>query len=129
MSKYNNQNLVKLDLRVSCTVFWKYQMTITVNRDDFRESNENPNINISNSCCNSTKSPVFSRLDRFLCDAMISHIHEDLALNGTEEQIAQLCDISSKFHIHGHTTESLLYGKSDIQHTDQVECVYICSHC
>jgi hypothetical protein len=135
----NNGNNITLDLRVSCNTFWKYEMKLTVNRDDFVEPNAN-NANDINcggggagsggSCCSDAKkTPVFSRLERFLCDEMISHIHEDLALNGQEELIEKLCDISSKFHVHGHTTRSLLYHQSNAPHADHGGCIYICTHC
>jgi hypothetical protein len=78
----NNGNHVTLDLRVSCNTFWKYEMKLDVNRDDFVEPNANNANDIINcgggggSCCNDAKkTPVFSRLERFLCDAMISHIN------------------------------------------------------
>ena len=134
----NNSNCVTLDLRVSCNTFWKYEMKLRVNRDDFVE----PNENIVNgggcgggggggSCFNSDnkKTPTFSRLERHLCDTMIAHIHEDLALNGQEELIEKLCEISSKFHIHGHTTRSLLYHQSNAPHADHGGLIYICTHC
>lgn len=133
-----NGNTVTLDLRVSCNTFWKYQMNLTIDRDDFIESNDeinsnSANINVNvNTCFHGNKTPVFSRLERHLCDAMIAHIHEDLLLNGQEgqeDQIEKLCEISSKFHIHGHTTNSLLYHQSNAPHADHGGCIYICTHC
>jgi len=125
-----NGNTVVLDLRVSCNTFYKYQMMLTVNRSDFTD---NVNINEMNAGINCgdrvNKTQTFSRLERLLCDAMISHIHEDLAMNGEEEQIKKLCEISSKFHIHGHTTHSLLYHQSNAPHADHGGCIYICTHC
>jgi hypothetical protein len=126
-------NFVTLDLRVSCNTFLKYQMNLKIDRDEFVESNDERNsndINInSNSCFHGNKTPVFSRLERYLCDAMIAHIHEDLLLNGQEDQIEKLCEVSSKFHIHGHTTNSLLYSQSNAPHADHGGCIYICTHC
>jgi hypothetical protein len=133
----NNGNNVTLDLRVSCNTFWKYEMKLAINRDDYVEPNEN-SINCGGggagaggSCFNSDdkKTRTFSRLERFMCDAMIAHIHEDLALTGQEELIEKLCDISSKFHIHGHTTRSLLYHQSNAPHADHGGLIYICTHC
>jgi hypothetical protein len=128
-----NGNTVTLDLRVSCNTFWKYQMNLKVDRDEFIEPNDernSNNININtNSCFHEKKTPVFSRLERHLCDAMIAHIHEDLLLNGQEDQIEKLCEVSSKFHIHGHTTKSLLYHQSNAPHADHGGCIYICTHC
>ena len=126
----NNSNHVTLDLRVSCTTFWKYEMKLNINRDDFVEPNENDIVN--GGCgggCDNKKTRTFSRLERHLCDTMIAHIHEDLALNGQEELIEKLCDISSKFHIHGHTTRSLLYHQSNAPHADHGGLIYICTHC
>ena len=111
---------VNLDLHVSCSIFWKYQLKLKVNCDDYLDNNINSN---------NTNVSSFSRLERYLCDAMISHIHEDLALNNDEEKIQQLCDISSKFHIHGHTTESLLLKQSNSPHADHNGIIYICTHC
>jgi hypothetical protein len=135
----NNGNNVTLDLRVSCNTFYKYEMKLAVNRDDFVEPNEN-DINCGGgggggaaggNCFNSDnkKTRTFSRLERFMCDAMIAHIHEDLALTGQEDLIEKLCDISSKFHIHGHTTRSLLYHQSNYPHADHGGLIYICTHC
>jgi hypothetical protein len=133
----NNSNHVTLDLRVSCNTFWKYEMKLSINRDDFVEPNENDIVNggcgggAAASCFNSDnkKTRTFSRLERQMCDAMIAHIHEDLALNGQEELIEKLCEISSKFHIHGHTTRSLLYHQSNAPHADHGGLIYICTHC
>ena len=134
----NNNNRVTLDLRVSCNTFWKYEMKLDVNRDDFVEPNENDIVNggcgggaAGGSCFNSDnkKTRTFSRLERFMCDAMIAHSHEDLAMNGQEELIEKLCEISSKFHIHGHTTRSLLYHQSNYPHADHGGLIYICTHC
>ena len=134
----NNGNYITLDLRVSCNTFWKYEMKLSINRDDYVEPNENDIVNgggggadAGGSCFNSDnkKTCTFSRLERFMCDAMIAHIHEDLAINGQEELIEKLCDISSKFHIHGHTTRSLLYHQSNAPHADHGGCIYICTHC
>lgn len=138
----NNGNNVTLDLRMSCNTFWKYEMKLLVNRDDFIEQNDNDILNsgggaygsggaYGGSCFNddNKKTRTFSRLERFLCDSMIAHIHEDLATNGQEELIEKLCDISSKFHIHGHTTRSLLYLQSNAPHADHGGCIYICTHC
>jgi hypothetical protein len=137
--KNNNGNNVTLDLRVSCNTFWKYEMKLTINRDDYVEPNENNIVNggcgggggAAASCFNSDnkKTRTFSRLERHLCDAMIAHIHEDLATNGQEELIEKLCEISSKFHIHGHTTRSLLYHQSNAPHADHGGLIYICTHC
>jgi hypothetical protein len=128
-----NGNMVTLDLRVSCDTFWKYQMNYTVDRDDYFDHDDhdnNSNININkNGCCHEKKTATFSRLERELCDAMIAHIHEDLLLNGQEECIQRLCEVSNKFHIHGHTTRSLLYHQSNAPHADHGGLIYICSHC
>ena len=122
----NNANTVTLDLRVSCNTFWKYEMKLTVDRDEYIDPDNNLNIN---GCCNENKTATFSRLERDLCDAMIAHIHEDLLLSGDEDKVQKLCEVSSKFHIHGHTTHSLLYRQSNAPHADHGGCIYICTHC
>ncbi len=124
----NNANTVTLDLRVSCNTFWKYEMKLTVRRDEYIDPDNNNNLNI-NGCCHEKKTATFSRLERDLCDAMIAHIHEDLLLNGQEELVEKLSEVSSKFHIHGHTTHSLLYRQSNAPHADHGGCIYICTHC
>ena len=96
---------------------------LKVNCDEFVEPVSNINSHTD------AKTPVFSRLERHLCDAMIAHIHEDLAINNDEEKIQQLCEISNKFHIHGHTTRSLLQFQSNAPHADHGGCIYICTHC
>ena len=121
-----NGNTVTLDLRVSCNTFWKYEMKLTVDRDEYVDPNNNFNIN---GCCHEKKTATFSRLERDLCDAMIAHIHEDLLLNGQEELVEKLSEVSSKFHIHGHTTRSLLYQQSNAPHADHGGLIYICTHC
>ena len=123
----NNANTVTLDLRVSCNTFWKYEMKLTVDRDEYIDPDNN-NLNI-NGCCHGKKTATFSRLERDLCDAMIAHIHEDLLLSGDEDKVQKLCEVSSKFHIHGHTTHSLLYRQSNAPHADHGGCIYICTHC
>ena len=123
----NNANTVTLDLRVSCNTFWKYEMKLTVDRDEYIDPDNN-NLNI-NGCCHEKKTATFSRLERDLCDAMIAHIHEDLLLSGDEDKVQKLCEVSSKFHIHGHTTHSLLYRQSNAPHADHGGCIYICTHC
>lgn len=109
----------EINLHVSCQVFWEYTMKISVSREDYIENNNIPEIN--NGCCDHCQSPTFLRLERFLCDSMISHIHEDLALKGDDEKILKLSDISGKFHIHGQTTNSILNSNNNP--------IYICSHC
>jgi hypothetical protein len=122
-----NGNTVTLDLRVSCETFWKYELKCAIDRDEYVDDNNN-NIT-GNGCCHEKKTAVFSRLERDLCDAMIAHIHEDLLLNGQEELVQKLSEVSSKFHIHGHTTNSLLYQQSNAPHADHGGLIYICSHC
>ena len=118
MNNKDIENNVELELRVSCEIFWKYEMKLIINKNDYIESNISNEIN--NGCCDHSKSRTFSRLERYLCDSMISYIHEDLAINGDDVKILQLCERSGKFHIHGQTTNSLLNNHNSI---------FICSHC
>ena len=112
-----NNNNITLDLHVSCPIFWKYQLKINVDCDDY----------LSSTCDINMLTSSFSRLERYLCDAMISHTHEDLALTNDDEKIKQLCEVSSKFHIHGHTAESILRKQDNNTNTESI--IYICSHC
>jgi hypothetical protein len=109
--------MIELHLRVSCQVFWDYEMKININEAEYTEDDNN----LNNGCCVHCQSPVFLRLERFLCDSMISQIHEDLAMKGLDAKILQLSDLSSKYHIHGQTTNSILNSNTNP--------VYICSHC
>ena len=122
-----NGNTVTLDLRVSCNTFWKYEMKLKVNRDEYHDPDNNTYFR---TCFgHEQKTAMYSRLERDLCDAMIAHIHEDLLLNGQEELVEKLSELSSKFHIHGHTTRSLLYQQSNAPHADHGGLIYICTHC
>ena len=118
-----NGNIITLDLRVSCDTFWKYEMKLKVNRDEYYDPENNTYFR------HEQKTAMYSRLERDLCDAMIAHIHEDLLLNGQEELVEKLSEVSSKFHIHGHTTRSLLYQQSNAPHADHGGLIYICTHC
>jgi len=123
----NGNNTVTLDLRVSCDTFWKYEMKLRVNRDEYHDPENNTYFR---TCFgHEQKTAMYSRLERDLCDAMIAHIHEDLLLNGQEELVEKLSEVSSKFHIHGHTTRSLLYQQSNGPHADHGGLIYICTHC
>ena len=56
----NNGNNVTLDLRVSCNTFWKYEMKLSIDRNDFVEPNENDIVNggggaAGGDCFNSNK--------------------------------------------------------------------------
>jgi hypothetical protein len=122
-----NGNTITLDLRVSCDTFWKYEMKLKVNRDEYHDPENNTYFR---TCFgHEQKTAMYSRLERDLCDAMIAHIHEDLLLNGQEELVEKLSELSSKFHIHGHTTRSLLYQQSNAPHADHGGLIYICTHC
>ena len=128
-----NGNTVTLELRVSCDTFWKYELKCVIDCDEYIDDNDDDNnINANgngNRCFHEKKTATFSRLERDLCDAMIAHIHEDLLLNGQEDLVQKLSEVSSKFHIHGHTTNSLLYQQSNAPHADHGGLIYICSHC
>jgi len=113
--------MIELHLRVSCQIFWEYEMKLTINEAEYTTEDDNNISDINNDCCDHCQSPVFLRLERFLCDSIISHIHEDLAMKGQDEKILQLSDLSSKYHIHGQTTHSILNSNKNP--------IYICSHC
>jgi hypothetical protein len=102
-------------------------MKLTVDRDEYHDPENNTYFR---TCFgHEEKTAMYSRLERDLCDAMIAHIHEDLLLNGQEELVEKLSEVSSKFHIHGHTTRSLLYQQSNAPHADHGGIIFICSHC
>jgi hypothetical protein len=123
-----NGNTVTLDLYISCDELGKYQMKLRLNRDEYYDPENNTYFR---TCFgHEQKTDMYSRLEKDLCDAMIAHIREDLLLNGQEEQVQKLCEVSSKFHVHGHTTRSLLYQQqSKDPHADNGGSIYICTHC
>ena len=41
MNSNENGNTVTLDLRVSCDTFWKYEMKLKVNRDEYHDPENN----------------------------------------------------------------------------------------
>lgn len=41
MNSNENGNTVTLDLRVSCNTFWKYEMKLTVDRDEYHDPENN----------------------------------------------------------------------------------------
>ena len=122
-----NGNTVTLNLYISCDALGKYQMKYNIDRDEYHD-NEN-NTYFRTCFGHEKKTATLSRLERNLCDAMIAHIREDLLLNGQEEQVQKLCEVSSKFHVHAHTTRSLLYQQSNAPHADHGSLIYICTHC
>ena len=122
-----NRNTVTFDLYISCDALGKYQMKLILNRDKYYDTENNTYFR---TCFgHEQKTAMYSRLERDLCDAMIAHIREDLLLNGQEEQVQKLCEVSSKFHVHGDTTRSLLYQQSNAPHADHGGLIYICTHC
>lgn len=126
--KKENGNAITMVLRVSCNTLGKYEMKLRVNRDEYHDPENNTYFR---TCFgHEKKTQTFSRLERDLCDAMIAHIHEDLLRNGEEAQVQKLCELSSKFHVHGHTTRSLLYQEPNAPpHADHGGLIYICTHC
>ena len=50
-TRNENGNMVTLELRVSCNTFWKYEMKLRVDRDEYVDPDNNNNFNI-NGCCN-----------------------------------------------------------------------------
>jgi hypothetical protein len=120
----NNNNIPSGTLRLvmSCDVFWKYEMDIVVDRQQFDPKLTNRN---------QEESEAFDILSRHLCAEMKKHIHTDLTLNAAHGLIRKLEEIYPKFHIHGLNTHEILYpfDPCNSAHSRGDGKVFICTHC
>jgi hypothetical protein len=120
----NNNNIPNVTLRLvmSCDTFWKYEMDIVVDRQQFDPKFTNRN---------QEESEAFDNLSRHLCAEMKKHIHTDLTQNAEHSLIRKLEEIFPKFHIHGLTTHEILYpfDPQNSAHSRGDGKVFICTHC
>ena len=120
----NNNNIQSITLRLvmSCDVFWKYEMDIVVDRQQFDPKLINRN---------QEESEAFDILSRHLCAEMKKHIHADLTQNAEHGLIRKLEEIYPKFHIHGLNTHEILYpfDVRNSAHSRGDGKIFICTHC
>jgi hypothetical protein len=118
----NNIPSVTLRLVMSCDVFWKYEMDIVVDRQQFDPKLTNRN---------QEESEAFDILSRHLCAEMKKHIHADLTQNAEHGLIRKLEEIYPKFHIHGLNTHEILYpfDVRNSAHSRGDGKIFICTHC
>ena len=120
----NNNNIPSVTLRLvmSCDVFWKYEMDIVVDRQQFDPKLTNRN---------QEESEAFDILSRHLCAEMKKHIHADLTQNAEHGLIRKLEEIFPKFHIHGMNTHEILnpFDVRNSEHSRGDGKIFICTHC
>ena len=120
----NNNNIPSVTLRLvmSCDVFWKYEMDIVVDRQQFDPKLINRN---------QEESEAFDILSRHLCAEMKKHIHADLTQNADHGLIRKLEEVFPKFHIHGLNTHEILYpfDVRNSAHSRGDGKIFICTHC
>ena len=116
----NNISSVTLRLVMSCDIFWKYEVTLYVDRRQF-----------SSKYTNRTEEEAFQTLSQFLCLRMKQHIEDDLIINGKREMLSKLEEVFPKFHIHGQTSHEILYPNdpSNSAHCRGDGKIFICTHC
>jgi len=121
-SSNNNIPSVTLRLVMSCDIFWKYEMDIVVDRQQFDPKLTNRN---------QEESEAFDILSRHLCDEMKKHIHADLTQNAEHGLIRKLEEVFPKFHIHGLNTHEILYpfDPCNSVHSRGDGKIFICTHC
>jgi hypothetical protein len=119
-NKKNKRDPVSLVLSMSCTVFWNYELPITVDRNQF-----------SRKYTNRTEEEAFETLSEFLCLQMKRHIEDDLINTGKRDMLPKLEEVYTKFHIHGQTTHEILYPNdiSNSAHCRGDGKIFICTHC
>jgi hypothetical protein len=119
-NKKNKRDPVSLVLSMSCTIFWNYELPITVDRTQF-----------SRKYTNRTEEEAFETLSEFLCLQMKRHIEDDLISTGKREMLPKLEEVYTKFHIHGQTTHEILYPNdtSNSAHCRGDGKIFICTHC
>ena len=121
-NKNNNISSVMLHLVMSCDIFWKYEMDIVVDRQQFDPKLTNRN---------QEESEAFEILSRHLCAEMKKHIHADLTQNAEHGLIRKLEEVYPKFHIHGLTAHEILYpfDARNSAHSRGDDKIFICTHC
>ena len=119
-NKKNKRDPVYLVLSMSCTIFWNYELPITVDRTQF-----------SRKYTNRTEEEAFETLSDFLCLQMKRHIEDDLINTGKRDMLPKLEEVYTKFHIHGQTTHEILYPNdtSNSGHCRSDGKIFICTHC
>lgn len=119
-NKILNSDKVALMLSMSCETFWKYEITINVDRRQF-----------SKRYINCSEEEALQRLSQFLCLQMKKHIEDQLINEGRREMLSKLEQVFPKFHIHGQTSHEILYPNdpSNSAHCRGDGKIFICTHC
>jgi hypothetical protein len=113
-------DLVYIKLSMSCDIFYKYELTIPINR-----------IQYSRKYTNKTEKDTLQNISQFLCKRMKKYIEDSLINEGKIYMLPKLEKIFPKFHIHGLTSHEILYpyDQSNSSHCRGDGKVFICSHC
>jgi len=143
--KDHDNNIVMLDLRVSCDTFWKYSFHVPVYVNDYYDDNTRNhnrmrdnqinNPNAQSATCEigriGQNDPMFVRLEAYLVDYVLEHIYQDLLQQTNHDVLLPiLLKKARKFHIHGRTVEDILFPNSNQNsHSTEGYIVYICTHC
>jgi len=111
---------VVLKLCMSCDIFWNFETELHIDRKQF-----------SRDFTNRTEEEVFQVLSQFLCLHMKKHIQDELINNGKRDLLAKLEEVFPKFHIHGQTSNKILYpnDSSNSNHCSGDGKIFICTHC
>lgn len=118
--KHKKIDLVYINLSMSCDIFYKYELTIPINR-----------IEYSRKYTNRSEKETFKNISDFLCNCMKKYIEDSLISEGQRDMLPKLEKIFPKFHIHGLTSHEILYpfDPSNSSHCRGDSKVFICSHC
>lgn len=112
----NNNDLLILDVHISCEVFYNYSFKIPIDKNDFIVNN-NDDI-------------IFKKLCNYIITYVKESIYNDLIRTNNTELLTIFNEISNKFHIHGRTINDILYPNLDNKnHLHDNTRLFVCTHC
>lgn len=112
----NNNDLLILDVHISCEVFYNYSFKIPIDKNDFIVNN-NDDI-------------IFKKLCNYIITYVKESIYNDLIRTNNKELLTIFNEISNKFHIHGRTINDILYPNLDNKnHLHDNSRLFVCTHC
>ncbi len=112
----NNNDLLILDVHISCEVFYNYSFKIPIDKNDFIVNN-NDDI-------------IFKKLCNYIITYVKESIYNDLIRTNNTELLTIFNEISNKFHIHGRTINDILYPNLDNKnHLHDNSRLFVCTHC
>ena len=94
---------------MSCDIFWKYELPITIDITQF-----------STKYSNQTEQDVFQKLSHFLCHRMKLFIQDDLINTGRRHLLSTLDLLYPHFHIHGLSSHDIFFTP--------LHTIFICTH-